>query len=72
MKRYGKKRRRRHVRSRAAVCRAEDTPALGGVTLGVLAAEGCFRNRRCGARGVARASVVERKHVGRLRACAQP
>jgi hypothetical protein len=74
MKRHGKKRRRRHVRSRAAVRRAEGTPALGGVTLGVLAAEGLLSQQTMPSTGRrrARASVVEREHVDRLRACAQP
>jgi hypothetical protein len=74
MKRHGKKRRRRHVRSSAAVRRAEGTPALGGVTLGVLAAEGLLSQQTMPSTGRrrARASVVERKHVDRLRTCAQP
>lgn len=72
MKRGKKKRRRnRHSRATAAVRRAEATPALGGVPLGVLAAEGMLSHQTMPSAGSprARASVAEREHVDRLRAC---
>jgi hypothetical protein len=71
MKRGNKKRRRsRHSRATAAVRRAEATPALGGVPLWVLAAEGLLTHQTMPGTGRvrARASVAERKHVDRLRA----
>ena len=71
MKRGKKKRRRsRHSRATAAVRRAEATPALGGVPLGVLAAEGMLSHQTMPSAGPrVRASVAEREHVDRLRAC---
>jgi len=65
MKRRGKKRRRDN--RRAAVRRAEATPALGGVTLGVLAAEGLLSQQTMPSAGPrVRASTAERQHVARL------
>jgi hypothetical protein len=68
MKRGKKKRRRsRHSRATAAVRRAESTPALGGVPLGVLAAEGLLPQQTTPSRGPrARTSTAERQHVARL------
>jgi len=64
MKRRGKKRRRGN--RRAAVRRAEATPALGGPTLGLLAAEGLLMQQTMP--GAGRVRAAERKHVDRLRA----
>ena len=72
MKRGKKKRRRsRHSRATAAVRRAQATPALGGVPLGVLAAERMLSHQTMPGTGRprARTSVAEREHVNRLRAC---
>jgi hypothetical protein len=67
-----KRRRSRHSRARAAVRRAEATPALGGVPLGVLAAEGMLSPQTMPSMGPrVRASDAERNHVDRLRACRQ-
>jgi hypothetical protein len=67
----GKKKRRRGRHSTAAVRRAEATPALGGVPLGVLAAGGMLSHQTMPGTGRtrARATIAEREHADRLRVC---